>query len=217
MRRRVRRFGATALRAGLGHAVSRKRAVRDVVTRDEAWALLCEWTPTEALRRHARAVELVMRSAAHRYGRGTPDEERWGVAGMLHDADYDRWPEEHPRRIVDWLRERGEDEVAHAISAHYTGWGVPHESALDRALLACDELTGFVGACALVRPDGIATLEPKSVLKKLKDKGFAAKVERTEVTAGAELLVVELGEHVRFVLEALRPHARELGLTGRSA
>jgi predicted hydrolase (HD superfamily) len=133
---------------------------------------------------------------------------------MLHDADYDRWPEEHPRRIVAWLGERGEPELAHAVSAHYTGWGVAHESQLDKALLACDELTGFVGACALVRPDGIATLEARSVLKKLKDKGFAAKVERFEVTRGAELLGVELGAHAQFVIEALRPHARELGLAG---
>jgi len=186
------------------------------LTRDEAWSHLCEWTPSEALRKHARAVELVMRAAAPRYGAGAADVERFGLAGMLHDADYDRWPEEHPRRIVAWLRERGEAEVAHAVSAHYTGWGVPHESALDKALLACDELTGFVGACALVRPDGIASLEAKSVLKKLKDKGFAAKVERAEVLRGAELLGVELGLHAQFVIEALRPHALELGLGPRT-
>ena len=96
------------------------------LTRAEAWTLLCEWTPGEALRRHARAVELVMRSAAGRYGRGAPDEERFALAGMLHDADYERWPAEHPARIVAWLRERGESELAHAISAHYTGWGVPY-------------------------------------------------------------------------------------------
>jgi len=183
--------------------------------RDEAWALLIEWTPGEALQKHARAVEVVMRAAALRYGSGPEDVESWGIAGMLHDADYERWPEEHPARIVAWLRERGEADLAHAISAHYTGWGVPYESTLDKALLACDELTGFVGACALVRPDGVASLEPRSVLKKLKDKGFAAKVERAEVTRGAELLEVELAEHVRFVIEALRPHAAELGLLGR--
>ena len=186
------------------------------LSRDEAWELLCEWTPSEALRRHARAVEIVMRAAAHRYGRGTEDEEAFGLAGLLHDADYDRWPEEHPHRIVAWLRERGEEEIAHAISAHYTGWGVPYESALDKALLACDELTGFVGACALVRPEGITTLKPKSVKKKLKDKNFAAKVERTEVHAGVERLGVSLDEHVAFVIEALRPHAFELQLEGRS-
>ena len=185
------------------------------LTRDEGWALLCDWTKTDALRKHARAVELVMRAAALRYGAGPADVEAWGLAGMLHDADYDRWPEEHPRRIVAWLEEHGEPEVAHAVSAHYTRWGVAYESALDRALLACDELTGFVGACALVRPEGIATLEAKSVLKKLKDKGFAAKVERFEVSHGAELLGVELSAHVQFVIEALRPHALELGLSGR--
>ena len=185
------------------------------LTREEAWRLLVEWTPSPALQKHARAVELVMRAASHRYGRGSADEERWGLAGLLHDADYERWPEEHPRRIVAWLRERSEEDVAHAISAHYTGWGVPYESALDKALLACDELTGFIGACARVRPDGLASLEAKSVLKKLKDKGFAAKVERPEVTRGAELLGVELAVHVQFVIEALRPHAEELELAGR--
>ena len=185
------------------------------ISRDEAWDKLCEWTETDALRRHARAVEVVMRAAAHRYGAGDEDVEAWGIAGMLHDADYEKWPEEHPHRIVGWLRERGEAPIAHAISAHYTKWNVPYDSALDRALLACDELTGFVGACCLVRPDGIATLSPKSVKKKLKDKSFAAKVERDEVRAGAELLSVDLGDHIGFIIEALTPHAEELGLTGR--
>jgi predicted hydrolase (HD superfamily) len=186
------------------------------LTRDEAWRHLCGWTATDALRKHARAVEVVMRAAAARYG--VPDDvEAWGIAGMLHDADYEAWPDEHPKRIVAWLVERGETTIAHAISAHYTKWGVPYESALDRALLACDELTGFVGACALVRPEGIATLEPKSVLKKLKDRSFAAKVERDEVTKGAEMLGVELAEHVAFVIGALRPHADELGLAGKAA
>ena len=187
------------------------------LTRGEAWQHLCSWTETDSLRKHARAVELVMRQAAHRYGGGVGDEEAWGVAGMLHDADYEKWPEDHPNRIVAWLRERGEEEIAHAVSAHYTQWGVPYESQLDKVLLACDELTGFVGACALVRPEGIATLTPKSVRKKLKDKAFAAKVERTEVTAGAELLGIDLGEHIAFVIESLQPHAEELGLTGRGA
>jgi predicted hydrolase (HD superfamily) len=184
------------------------------LTRDEAWLNLCEWTETEALRKHARAVEEVMREAAHRYGAGAADVEAWGIAGMLHDADYEKWPEEHPRRIVSWLRERGEDEIAHAISAHYTGWKVPYETPLDKALLACDELTGFIGACCLVRPEGIATLKPKSVKKKLKTRSFAAKVERSEVYAGAEMLEVELSEHIQFIIEALRPHASELGLEG---
>jgi predicted hydrolase (HD superfamily) len=187
-----------------------------VLTRDQAWTQLCEWTRSDALRKHARAVELVMRAAAAKYGAGAADVEAFGIAGMLHDADYEAWPEEHPRRIVAWLRERGEERIAHAISAHYTKWGVPCETALDKALLACDELTGFVGACCHVREGGIATLEVKSVTKKLKDKGFAAKVERAEIAAGCELLSVKLEDHVAFVIEALRPHGAELGILGRA-
>jgi predicted hydrolase (HD superfamily) len=156
-----------------------------------------------------------MRQAAHRYGRGDEDVERWGVAGMLHDADYERWPQEHPRRIVAWLEAEGEGEIAHAVSAHHTGWNVPYDTALDRALLACDELTGFIVACCLVRPEGVHTLTPKSVRKKLKDKAFAAKVDRHEVTAGAGLLEVDLVDHVQFVIDALKPHAEELEIGGR--
>ena len=184
------------------------------LTRDEAWTHLCEWTKTDALRTHARSVEEVMRAAALKYGEGEADVERYGLAGMMHDADYEAWPEEHPRRIVAWLEERGEPEVAHAVSAHYTKWGVSYETQLDRALLACDELTGFVCACALVRPEGIATLTPKSVKKKLKSKGFAAGVERDEVAAGAEMLGVDLGEHIQFIIDALKPFAEEFGITG---
>lgn len=182
--------------------------------RPTAWKQLCEWTTTDSLRNHARAVELVMRAAAHRYGTGAADEERWGLAGLLHDADYERWPAEHPHRIVEWVRAQGEPEIAHAISAHYTRWGVPHRSALDRALLACDELTGFVVACGLVRPDGLVSLAPASVRKKLKQRSFAATVDRDEVAAGLELLGVELDPHVELILAALRPHADELGLRG---
>jgi predicted hydrolase (HD superfamily) len=187
------------------------------LTRDEAWTLFTEWTRGDSLRRHGRAVELVMRAAAPRYGGPDVDVERWGIAGMLHDADYEAWPEEHPHRIVGWLRERDEGALAHAISAHYTKWNVPYQSALDRALLACDEPTGFVMACCLVRPDGIASLEVPSVKKRLKDKRFAATVDRGEVTAGAELLAVPLEEHLAFVIDALRPHAAELGLAGKGA
>jgi len=186
-----------------------------MLTREQAWEQLCSWTDSEALRKHARAVEVVMRAAALRYGGGEPQVEAWGVAGLLHDADYERWPDDHPKRIVAWLRERDEEAIAHAISAHFTAWGVSYDSPLDRALLACDELCGFVVACCLVRPEGVSTLTPKSVKKKLKDKRFAAKVDRGEVRAGAELLGVELGEHIGFVIEALRPHAVELGIAGR--
>jgi len=185
------------------------------LTRDEAWTQLTAWTETDSLRTHARSVEIVMRAAAHRYGDG--NEDLWGLAGLLHDADYERWPEEHPRRIVAWLRERGEEALAYAISAHYTRWNVPHRSALDKALLACDELTGFVAACCLVRPGGIEAMTVKSVRKKLKSKGFAAKVDRGEIQAGVELLDVEAAEHIAFVIEALRPHAGELGITGPPA
>lgn len=187
------------------------------LTRNAAYELLRSWTDSEALMTHARAVEVVMRAAAHRYGGGEADEERFGIAGLLHDADYDRWPEEHPKKIVAWLVERGEPEVAHAVSAHYTKWGVPHDSLLDRALVACDELTGFVGACCLVRPEGISTLTPKSVKKKLKQKSFAAGVERDEVAAGVEMLGADLTEHIQFIIDAMKPHAEELGVAGEAA
>ena len=174
------------------------------VDRTQALELLHDWTRTEPLRRHALQVEHVMRAAAHRYGRGAADEPGFALAGLLHDADYEQWPEEHPRRITAWLLERGEPAVAHAVSGHYTRWGVTPESTLDKALIACDELTGFVVACSLVRPDGIASLRPESVVKKLKDKTFAAKVDRFEVTIGAELLGVPLATHIQFVIDTLK-------------
>ena len=187
------------------------------LTRQAAWDHLCSWTETDALRRHARAVEIVLRAAALRYGGGEGDVESWGIAGMLHDADYEKWPDEHPQRICAWLRDQGEEKIAHAISAHYTKWGVAYEDQLDKALLACDELTGFIGACCLVRPGGVTTLKPKSVRKKLKDLKFAAKVERSEVNAGIELLGVELTDHIQFLIDALTPAAEELGLLGAEA
>jgi len=187
------------------------------LTRDQAWEHLCAWTETDSLRKHARAVEIVMRAAAGRYGGDGADVDQWGIAGMLHDADYEKWPDDHPNRVVAWLREQGEEAIAHAVSAHYTRWGVPWNTPLDRALLACDELTGFVVACCLVRPEGITTLAAPSVVKKLKDKRFAATVDRAEVRAGAELLGVELAAHIEFVIAALRPHADELGVAGRGA
>jgi predicted hydrolase (HD superfamily) len=185
------------------------------ITRDQAWTKLCEWTETDALRTHARMVEVVMRAAASVYGGGAQDEERWAIAGLLHNADYEKWPEDHPGRIVAWLREIDEEAIAHAISAHYTVWGVSYDSQLDKALLACDELAGFVGACCFVRPDGIASLAPKSVKKKLKQKSFAAKVDRGEIAAGVEKLGADLTEHIQFVIDALKPHAVELGLEGK--
>lgn len=157
-----------------------------------------------------------MRAAAERYGGAEADVEQWGLAGLLHDADYEQWPEEHPQRIVAWLRERGEEDIAHAVSAHYTKWGVSYDSLLDKALLACDELSGLIMACCYVRPEGVATLKPKSVMKKFKDKAFAAGVDRHEVAEGVRMLDVELRDHVQFMIDALRPHADELGIGAKA-
>ncbi len=184
------------------------------VTYEQALEQLRAWTTNASLLGHARAVEIVMRAAAAKYGEGaSPDV--WGMTGLLHDADYDQWPEEHPQRIVDWLREQGEEEMAYAVSFHQTKWGLPAKTQMDKSLLACDELAGFVIACCLVRPEGIATLEPKSVKKKLKDKAFAAKVDREIIRNSVDLLGVDFDEHIRFVIDALKPHADELGIAGR--
>ena len=157
-----------------------------------------------------------MRAAATHYGgEESADVEQWGLAGMLHDADYDQWPEEHPKRIVAWLEERGEAAVAHAVSAHYTLWGVSYDSLLDKALLACDEITGLVMACCYVRPEGVSTIKVKSVMKKLKDKNFAAGVDRFEVQEGVRMLGVEMRDHVQFIIDSIKPFAAELGIEGR--
>lgn len=179
------------------------------MTLTEARALLAEMTTQASLLRHMRTVELVMAAYARKLGE---PEEAWAIAGLLHDADYEAFPEKHPAIIVERLRALGEPAIAHAISAHYTKWNVPYESLLDKALLACDELTGFIVACCQVRPDGIAGLEPRSVIKKLKDKSFAAKVDRDEVHKGVELLGVDLAEHIGFIIDTLRAHREELGL-----
>ncbi|MBS1559115.1 MAG: HD domain-containing protein [Bacteroidetes bacterium] len=179
------------------------------MTRPEAYDLLTSMTKSESLLRHMRTVELVMEAYAVKLGQ---NKEPWALAGLLHDADYEAYPEKHPHIIVEKLNTLGEHEVAHAISAHYTHWNVPYETLLDKALLACDELTGFIVACCQVRPDGIASLETKSVIKKLKDKGFAAKVDRNEVYKGIELLGVDLNEHIGFIIEILRKNKAELGI-----
>ncbi|UCF66869.1 MAG: HD domain-containing protein [Acidobacteriota bacterium] len=181
------------------------------MTREQADQILREWTKTEALLRHARSVELVMRALARRYGE---NEDQWGLAGLLHDADYEAFPDEHPNRIVGRLRELEEEELAYAISAHYTKWGHPQRSLMDKALLAADELTGFVGAASLVRPEGLTGMKPKSVIKKLKDKAFARKVDRDEIRIGAEQLGIELRELVELIIDTLREHKDELGLPG---
>ena len=180
------------------------------MTRDEAIAILHEWTKTEALRRHARMVEIAMRAAARAHG---GDDERFGLAGLLHDADYEAWPDEHPKRIVALLRERDEQDLADAINAHVTSrTGAQPRSLMDKALVACDELSGFLHACALVRPERLRGLEPKSVQKKLKSPSFAAKVDRAEIAAGVAALGVDLDAHIAMIVAALREHEEELGL-----
>ncbi len=177
--------------------------------RAEARILLESMTQSQSLLRHMRTIELVMEAYAKKLGE---NENEWAIAGLLHDADYEAYPEQHPSVIVEKLNSMGEDKIAHAISAHYTKWNVPYENMLDKALLACDELTGFIVACSQVRPEGVATLEPKSVIKKLKDKNFAAKVERDEVYKGVELMGVDLKEHIAFIIQVLRPNKEELGI-----
>lgn len=177
--------------------------------RSEAKALLESMTQSISLRRHMRTVELVMEAYAEKLGE---NKDEWAIAGLLHDADYEVYPDQHPAVIVERLSLLKEERIAHAISAHYTRWNVSYDSLLDKALLACDELTGFIVACCQVRPDGITSLEPKSVRKKLKDKGFAAKVDRDEVYKGAELFGVELDQHIGFIIETLKKHREELGI-----
>lgn len=188
------------------------------MTRDEALALMHEYTPSEALRRHMYAVELAMRTMAERAG-GDPD--RWGLAGLLHDFDYERFPnaahsatEEHPAEGVRILASRGVSaEICQAIMGHAGYTGVARESAMARALFGVDELCGFLVACALVRPSrSLADLETASVRKKLKDKGFARGVSREDVIQGAAELGIGLDELIGILLAALRPHERTLGL-----
>lgn len=181
-------------------------------TREDALALLHEWVDNEGLINHMKAVEAAVRQYARELGE---DEETWGLAGLLHDLDWEKYPDEHPLRAVDELRARGyPEEVLQAILAHRSDFtSVQPESKLDRVLVACDELTGLVNATALVRPTGIDDLTPKSVKKKMKDKAFAAGVDRDEVRHGAELLGVDLDDHIRNVIEAMQSIATDLGLS----
>jgi putative nucleotidyltransferase with HDIG domain len=186
-------------------------------TRADAWETLTRYTKSEALLRHALAVEAAVCWYARRDG---ADEELWGVAALLHDFDYEIHPtlDKHPQDGAPILREEGyPEEVIDAIQAHANHTGVPRDTPLRRTLFACDELAGFVSACGYVRPDGIATLAPKSVRKKLKQPSFAAGVNRDDVYEGAELLGLELDEHIANVIEALRPIAGELGLRSEAA
>ena len=177
--------------------------------RDQAKEILYSMTKSASLLRHMRTVELVLEAYAEKLGE---PKETWAIAGLLHDADYEAFPEEHPKVIVKKLEALNEPAIAHAISAHYTKWNVPYNTLLDKALLACDELTGFIVACCQVRPDGITSLETKSVIKKLKDKSFAAKVDREEVYKGVEIFGVDLPNHIGFIIEVLAKNRIELGI-----
>ncbi len=183
------------------------------MTKGEAREILHTLTEGESLLRHARSIELVMEAYGEKFGE---DTEEWAITGMLHDADYEKYPDRHPDVIVEKLREQGENKIADAIAAHYTKWNKPYNTLLDKALIACDELTGFIIACTHVRPDGIENLAPKSVVKKLKDKRFAAKVDRYEVTRGIEILGVDRNEHIQFIIDVLNKNKEELKIGASS-
>jgi putative nucleotidyltransferase with HDIG domain len=186
--------------------------------RQQALELLCEYTQNENLRRHMLAVEAAVRAYARKFGE---DEAKWGLVGLLHDFDYERWPNapDHPLRGAAILAERGyPEDVIYAIKSHADYLeDCPRRSRLDKTLYACDELCGLISACALVRPEGLAGLQASSVRKKMKQKSFAAAVNREDIVRGAEDLQVDLNEHIQFVIDALTPHAEVLGLGPRGA
>jgi putative nucleotidyltransferase with HDIG domain len=193
-----------------------------IPTRSDAWTLLCEYTQSDSLRKHALAVEACLLAYAKKLGE---DETLWSLTGLLHDFDYEKWPnathspsEEHPSSGVPILRERGyPEEMIHAVLGHAGYCNVARVSPLDRALFACDELSGFLTACALVKPSkSIHEVEASSVKKKLKDKAFARGVNRDDVYKGAEELGVPLEEHIAFCIAAMREAADSLGLAGAS-
>jgi len=183
-------------------------------TRERAWDTLRRHTKSEALLRHALSVEAAVGAYAVKFGE---DEQHWRATALLHDFDYEIHPtlDQHPQEGAPILREEGwPEEVVEGVLSHASHLGLPRDTSLKRTLFACDELCGFIHACGLVRPDGIATLEPKSVRKKLKQPSFAAGVNRADVYEGAEALGVDLNEHIAFVVVAMRPIASELGLRG---
>src|SRR2546426_4904142 len=186
--------------------------------RERAWGLLTEFTQSESLRKHALAVEACMRAYARKMG---GDENLWGVVGLLHDFDYEKWPslDDHPYKGNEILKERGySNEVRRAIMSHAEYTGVTRDTPVEKALLACDELAGFITACALVKPGkSLSEVEAKSVRKKMKDKAFARSVSRDDIVQGANELGVDLDEHIAFCIEAMKGIASELGLGGTSA
>jgi putative nucleotidyltransferase with HDIG domain len=188
------------------------------LSREQAWDLFCSWTESESLRRHVLAVEAAMRAYARKLGE---DEELWGLVGMLHDLDYERYPDletGHPRMALQELRRQGfSEEFVRAVASHADFLGVSRDSLMEKTLYAVDELCGFVMACAFVRPEGIHGMTPKSVKKKMKTPAFAAAVNREELREGAAALGVDFDAHVALVIDALEARADELGLEGRGA
>ena len=188
------------------------------LSREQAWDLFCSWTESESLRRHVLAVEAAMRAYARKFGE---DEETWGLVGMLHDLDYERYPDletGHPRMALKELEAQGfSPAFVRAVASHADLLGVSRDSAMEKTLFAVDELCGFVMACAYVRPEGIHGMTPKSVKKKMKTPAFAAAVNRDELRAGAEDLGVDFDEHLTLVIAALDDRADVLGLDGREA
>jgi putative nucleotidyltransferase with HDIG domain len=184
-------------------------------SREDAWVLVEEWVQSESLRKHLLGVEAAMRAYARKWGE---DEELYAVTALLHDLDYERYPDldtGHPRKALELFEQQGyPQELIDAVAGHATFLGVPRETRMAKTLYAVDELSGFIAACALVRPTGIEGMAPKSVKKKLKQPSFAAGVNRDEVSQGAEELGVDFDEHVAFVIAALEEHAAELGLEG---
>ena len=182
-------------------------------TRDDAWALVCEWIESDSLRKHVLGVEAAMRAYARRDGE---DEEKWAITGIVHDLDYERYPDldtGHPRYALAELEERGyPQDVIDAVAGHADFMGVPRETRLAKTLYGVDELSGFVVACALVRPTGIEGMKPKSVRKKLKQPSFAAKVDRGQIQQAIEELDADETEHIQLVIDALAENASELGL-----
>ena len=186
------------------------------LTRDAAWALVTEWTQSESLRKHMLAVEAAVRGYARHFGE---DEEAWSVVALLHDFDYERYPDQqnHPFRGVEILKAKGYPEWAtRAILSHADYSGVPRESKLEKTLYACDEMSGFVTAASLVRPSkSVMDLEAASVIKRMKDKAFARAVPREDIRRGAEEIGLPLEEHITNVIGFLREKADELGLRGQ--
>ena len=185
-------------------------------TRDDAWNLVCEWIASDSLRKHVLGVETAMRAYARRDGE---DEELWGITGLVHDLDYERYPDPdtgHPRMALEELREAGyPEELLDAVAGHAEYLNVARTTPLAKTLFAVDELSGFISACALVRPTGIEGLKSKSVRKKLKQPSFAAKVDRAQIRRGIEELGVDESEHIQFVIDAMAGRADELGLAPR--